>query len=264
MNRFIKIIFFLIFLTNISSNIYAGKTKNAKIIWEDDFTDSEKKKLSSWLKTSLSASEKLLGKYQFEHVFFIQKSENASEPVPWAHTTRSSPQAVHFHVNPDFALQEFVGDWTAVHEISHLAIPFLGSENSWFAEGFATYMQNLILLDMGIYDEAKYREKYKYKLEKARPHFTADKSFISVLKSLRSNHQYPEMYYGACCFFLELNKKYQNQTGNDLLFYLHKYQKCCRNGHSSLNDFISELDRISNSTIASNFLEEMGNAQLVF
>jgi len=264
MYRFIKIIFFLIFLTNISSNIHAENTKNVKIIWEDDFTVQEKAKLRSWLKTSLSACQKLLGTYNFEFNFFVHKSENASEPVPWAHTSRSSPQAVHFHVNPDFTLQEFLDDWTAVHEISHLAIPFLGSENSWFAEGFATYLQNLILLDMGIYDQKRYKEKYKYKLDNARPHFTKDKSFISVLKSLRSQYKFPEMYYGACCFFLELNKKYQNQTGNDLLFYLREYQKCCRSGHSSLNDFISELDKISKTNIASDFLEEMKNTQLVF
>lgn len=260
----IIIIGILVLLFINAKNSKAESNDEVEILWADSFTKAEQTKLTNWLTTTYSACEKVLGKYTFEFNLVVHRRDNSDEPVPWAHTSRLKVQSVHFYVNPDFSLQDFIEDWTAVHEISHLSIPYLGPNQKWFAEGYATYVQNLILLDMGVYDKGRYDRKYKYKLDNARPHFTEDKSFISVVTELGLNYNYPEMYYGGACFFIELDKKFRAKLGNGFLFYIKKYQQCCRKGFSNLDDFISDLDKVTKSKITSKFLSELNENQLIF
>jgi len=257
--------FGLLALIILSPNFSLAKQNDdIVILWADSFSKAEKIKLTKWLVSTFKACEKVLGKYTFDYSLIVHRRENANEPVPWAHTSRLKVQSVHFYVNPEFSLKEFLDDWTAVHEISHLSIPFLGTEQKWFAEGYATYAQNLILLDMGIYDKLRYDKKYKYKLNNARPYFKKDESYIYVLKSLGNNSMYSEMYYGGACFFLELDRKFRSEFGNSFLFYIKKYQECCRQGFSTLDEFIFEIDKLTKSKIASNFLKELNKKQLIF
>jgi len=263
----ISIVLINLFTINSNTKQLDFKTldsDNSRIIWEDNFSENEKIKIQKWLAITTAACQKVLGKYEFDFNYYIYKRENSMEPVPWAHTSRDEIQAVHFYIDPNFSLDKFLSDWTAVHEISHLSIPFLGQENSWFAEGYATYMQNLILLDMEIYDRTKYDNKYTYKLNNARKYFVKDKSYIKVLNELKQNHKYPEMYYGAACFFIELNKQYESQLNKKLHNIIAQYINCCRVGHSSLIEFLTQLDNISNSKIASNLYNKLQNEQLIF
>ncbi len=39
---------------------------------------------------------------------------------------------------------ELVDDWTLVHELSHLAVPYVPSEDAWLSEGLATYYQEVL------------------------------------------------------------------------------------------------------------------------
>ena len=127
--------------------------KNIAWHWEDHFTPVEKEKLVDWLEQTTEAVQSTLGTYPFTIHFYMHRRDYANEPVPWAHTSRGSEQAVHFHVDPNYELKEFLADWTAPHEISHLSIPFLGKENSWFAEGYATYLQCQVMYTMGEYNQ---------------------------------------------------------------------------------------------------------------
>ena len=43
-----------------------------------------------------------------------------------------------------------MNDWTAPHEMSHLAIPYIGEKEVWFAEGFASFMQYQVMMEMGV------------------------------------------------------------------------------------------------------------------
>ena len=103
--------------------------------WEDRFSRQEQQKLKKWLFTITYGVEQTLGIYPFEVHYYIHRRNFASEPVPWANTDRNYKQSVHFHVDPSFSFQEFIDDWTAPHEISHLSIPFVGRNQSWFSEG---------------------------------------------------------------------------------------------------------------------------------
>lgn len=214
-------------------------------IYESDFSSSEKIKLEKWLNSTTMAVAKRLGDYPFQVHYYLNRSENAGEPVPWAHTERSDIQGVHFHVNPDFSLEDFLNDWTAPHEISHLAIPFVGKSNSWFAEGFATYMQNEVLLEMNEMTEKQVKDKYDSKLDAAYPYYQKEEPFAEVAMDLRSQHRYPQMYWGGAYFFVQLDKELKKNNGKSLCEVLVEYQDCCRLQDGSIDDIMTSFDQIS-------------------
>jgi len=147
-------------------------------------------------------------------------------------------------------------DWTAPHEISHLAIPFLGKSNSWIAEGFATYMQNEILLELKEMSQAEVDEKYRRKLSNAYPYYQENSTFAETAMALRKRNYYAEMYWGGAYFFMQLDKRLKAEKNMNLCAILKQYQDCCRMGDSNINDVLKSLDKISKSSIAQDLMEE--------
>jgi len=61
----------------------------------------------------------------------------AREPVPWGQVMRGGGDAVHLYIDQTRPLQEFLDDWTLVHELSHLLHPRMASDDAWLYEGIA-------------------------------------------------------------------------------------------------------------------------------
>ena len=247
----------LIVVNNPSISNSASIIPPAEIIfhWEDHFNNKEKEKIKTWLNKTALATQQTVGNYPFDIHFYIHRADNADEPVPWGNTERSEIQGVTFHVNPNFSLEEFLHDWTAPHEISHLAIPFPGKSNRWFSEGFATYMQGQILIEMGEFTPEQIEAKYQKKLSNCRPYYQSDSPFIVVADSLKRNHHYPEMYWGSVTFFVNMDQHLQKSEGKSLNELLQEYQACCRSNDKNLNDLIRSFDRLTNDTYPSDLLE---------
>jgi hypothetical protein len=213
-------------------------------VWEDDFTQDEKDKLVVWISEVYETTDRLLGPFPFSVSIHFYRSGRSSEPVPWAHTRRSGQQSLHFHIDPSFSLEEFRADWTAPHEISHLALPFLGRENSWFAEGFATYMQSEIMVAMNVMTQEQMREKNREKIE-YNQRFFKDKAepFHLVCRELvRKNHNYPAMYWGSVTFFVRMEQYLQENKQFSLTRLIRDYQKAGRMTDTNLQDVIASLD----------------------
>lgn len=226
-------------------NVEADISSEIIFYWEDKFNKKEKAKIKEWLKQTTYAAQNVLGNFPFDLHFYIHRDNNAREPVPWGNTKRSDIQGVKFHVNPNFSLGEFLNDWTAPHEISHLAIPFLGPENAWFAEGFATFMQGQILIEMNEFTSQQIQDKYMSKLANALPFYQSNSPFIMVADSLRRNHHFPEMYWGSVTFFDNLNQHLIKTKGKSLNELLQEYQKCCRLKDKNLDDLIRSFGELT-------------------
>ena len=242
---------------NPSVSNSSGITPPAEIIfhWEDNFNNKEKDKIVTWLNKTALATQQTVGNYPFDLHFYIHRADNATEPVPWGNTERSEIQGVTFHVNPEFSLEEFLNDWTAPHEISHLAIPFPGKSNRWFSEGFATYMQGQILIKMGEFTLEQIENKYQKKLSTCWPYYQSDSPFIVVADSLKRNHHYAEMYWGSVTFFVNLDQHLKQTQGFSLNELLQDYQSCCRENDGNLSDIIRSFDRLTNNSYPSDLLE---------
>ncbi len=233
----------------------ATGSADVRIQWQDPFSAAEQQKLRSWIEETVAGVERLVGPYPFDIHIHMHRADGAREPVPWANTRRGSQQGVNFHVNPDFSLDAFLTDWTAPHELSHLVIPYLGSKHSWFAEGFASYMQYQVMQATGQLTPKEASHRYLSRLDKARRNYRFDdRAFASAAPKLRAERKYPVMYWGGAAYFLQVDAALRANGSARLIDVLARYMSCCRRNRKDLDRLVADLDRISGSSEFSSHL----------
>lgn len=234
--------------------------------WENRFEKEEVYKIKQWLGKIDEAVIDTYGKYPFEMHFYMHRSKSDNEPVPWAHTTRGKDQGVHFYVNTSYSLADFLADWTAQHEISHLSIPFVGKENAWFSEGYATFMQCQVMEVQGVMTSEEVDQKYAMKLANCKKAFQTNLAVPQAADSLKKAWNYPAIYWGGVSFFWKLDAAYQSKLNKSLPQVIKAYVSCCRVGDSSPEKLCEALDQITETSIASELLTKYQSlpARLMF
>ncbi len=222
--------------------------------WADSFTPSERAMLTDWMTRTADGLAALTGPLPFDvHIRFHRT--NSREPVPWANTTRGRRQGVNFHVDPRFSLDRFLADWTAPHELSHLALPYLGRRHSWFAEGFASYMQYQVMYEMGVASWDDIMDRYRERMVRAKRRYDYEHlTFAAAAPRLRARGSYPTMYWGGAILFLRADHRLREATGRTLVDVLAQYVACCRTRTRDMTSLIRSLDDLSQTTV---FSEEL-------
>jgi hypothetical protein len=101
--------------------------------------------MRAWIQDSAQMVADLYGRFpQTQVQILIAPGARGNEPTPWAYVVRGGSPAVHFFINQRRPMQEFFDDWTAVHELSHLLLPYINADDIWLSEGVATYYQNVL------------------------------------------------------------------------------------------------------------------------
>ncbi|RLA47339.1 MAG: hypothetical protein DRR06_02705 [Gammaproteobacteria bacterium] len=215
------------------------------IIWQDSFTTKERQKLTSWISEVSANVETLVGPFPFEVRIQFFRRGHAREPVPWANTIRSRTPGVRFYVDPLYSLDSFRRDWTAAHEISHLILPYLGSQNAWFAEGFASFMQYQVLHTMGVLSKQKMAQRYHRSIVRAEHDYAyPTQPFVAAAPRLRMEGKYSVMYWGGAVYFLQVDHWLVQTRGTTLIDVLKDYIDCCRRNGDDLDQLIIQLDQL--------------------
>ncbi|GAB5414098.1 MAG: hypothetical protein Cons2KO_17010 [Congregibacter sp.] len=223
----------------------AGTLAELQWHWEDSFRDDEKNKLQLWLREASQGVEAFAGAFPFDVHVHLHRRDGASQPVPWANTERSGRQAIHFYVDAQYGLQAFREDWTAAHEFSHLIIPYVGRSNAWFAEGFASYLQHSVMVEIGVIDHAEALRRRDQKMSKAvKKLAAAAEPLPDTMPELRKQGAYPTFYWGGAVYFERVDAALL-LSGTSLRQVLQDYLHCCRQGRRSLDGLAALLDGLS-------------------
>jgi len=223
--------------------------------WEDDFKEAEQTKLKNWILDVDEATHAVLGTYPFDIHYHFHRS-NGNQVVSFGHTARNSLQGVHFYVNSDFSEEEFHADWTAPHEISHLAIPFVGRNNKWFSEGFATYFSRQIMIEMGCLTQHQFDSMYFSKIQDKMVYYNSPSTFIEVSDSLQENSIYSAFYWGGSSFFLKLDRQLKKEHSTNFCNIIASYQSQNRMKDNSLRALIKSFDSILGEDIFSSLMKD--------
>lgn len=235
------------------------QTARAELIWhwEDRFSAAEREKLTAWIEQTAAAVEDFIVPFPFDvHIHFHESS--SSRPVPWANTIRSRRQGVNFHVNPSASPEKLRADWTAYHELSHLLIPYVGRSHSWFAEGFASYMQYQVMKSAGVISEREMESKYRSRIDRAERRYDMEEMpFVEAAPMLRAKRQYPTMYWGGAVYFLRVDQALA-ERGTSVPDVIREYVVCCRTNRTrGLDRLVAEFDRISGTDAFSRELTDV-------
>lgn len=126
--------------------------------------------LARWLRAAAANVTRVYGRFPnpSPQIIVVPVTSFGNSAVPFGRVIRDGGEAVQFFVDPDRPLEDYLGDWTATHEFSHLLLPYVGSREKWISEGFASYYQNVLMARAGEYSETMAWQKLHDGFERAR------------------------------------------------------------------------------------------------
>ncbi|MCB9225378.1 MAG: hypothetical protein H6582_14460 [Crocinitomicaceae bacterium] len=236
---------------------------NHKIFWiyEDGFNDEDKSKLKTWITKVVDATTVTIGNYPFDLYIHFARIDRGISAVHFGHTIRGKKQSVRFYVNPAMPLEDFLSDWVAPHEISHLSQPFVGKKNKWFSEGYATYMSRQIMINMGYYTDDSFDSLYRAKISSTLDSYgSSTLTHIEISDSLVKAHNYGDMYWGSSSFFFTIDQQLKEKYQIRFRDVVKNYQQCCRLKDKSLLSILQSYDHIVGDTLFIGLMKQYRNA----
>ena len=252
-------ILLIVLLTSLLFSIPSSKAESLKIpgsrmevVFEGAFNQQQKQKLLPWIEEMAGAVSSIYGEFPLKRSRIkIVRSYSWREPVPWGEIQRWNESQILLHVNPSFDYQRIREDWTAVHEMSHLLLPYAGSSNSWFSEGLASYYQNVARGNAGLLSEKEAWQKLF--LGFRRGERSAQRSPVALSQASRERGGNMRIYWSGAAYFLNVDLALRLASGGKktLPIVLRQYKNCCLPNHqpTSVRRIIRKLDQLSETTL---------------
>ena len=199
--------------------------------------------LQRWVEEAARATVLPSGRFPLRsaRVEVRETQSRGSSPVPWGQTSRDGDVAVLLYVRRDASYEQLRADWTAVHEFSHLAHPYLGERGRWLAEGLASYHQNVLRARAGLLtpEEAWQRLDAGFRRGEA----VVDGPALDAMGRQRGGTM--RVYWAGAAYWLEMDLALRRHHDTTLEAILDRYAQCCLDGtaHVAPEDFVAALDR---------------------
>lgn len=229
--------------------LHAGDTELRVVVVDVD-DPARVDLLQRWIRESAEATKTLSGRFPLRSAYVrVQQIDSRdSSPVPWGQTQRRRAVGlpdvgVLLYVRRDADYESLRGDWTAVHELSHLYHPYLGDSGRWLAEGLASYYQNVFRARAGMLDAD---EAWK-SLDAGFRRGEAVKSGAQLDAMGRGRSGTMRVYWAGAAYWLEADLALRSESDTTLDAVLDRYARCCLHGGDSVAppDFAAALDRIA-------------------
>lgn len=154
-------------------------------------------------------------------------NSRAPNAVPFGRVIRDGGETVELLIDPTQPMENFLDDWTATHEFSHLMLPYLHREFHWISEGFAQYYQNILLTRAGAYDEQRAWQKLYLGYERgrqSRPELSPNEAAAGDVRSGRM-----KVYWSGAALALMADVTLRERSGGkeSLDVLLERLQTCC-------------------------------------
>ncbi|MBV1877461.1 MAG: hypothetical protein KUG79_07460 [Pseudomonadales bacterium] len=230
------------------------KVANAELIihWKSKFNAAERHKLRNWLVHAANTTSLIGGQFPRQQANInLYRYDNTRQAVPWAHTVRHTRvQGVTFYVNPAMALESFISDWTAVHEFSHLFIPYPGRDDLWISEGFASYYQNILMARAGTLSDTQAWQKLVDGFKRGSNDSNSDLTLTELSTQIRSRGGFMRVYWSGALYFLQAEILLQ-QNNQSLNAVVDQFSQCCQQEHKRWNGqkLALAFDKIANTQV---------------
>lgn len=225
-----------------SHTIRAGET--ALSIEVFDIDDPQRvEMLQRWVEEAARATVLPSGRFPLRaaRVEVRERPGRGSSPVPWGQTSRDGDVAVLLYVRRDASYEQLRADWTAVHEFSHLAHPYLGERGRWLAEGLASYHQNVLRARAGLLAPEEAWQKLDAGFRRGET--VAGGTALDAMGRQRGGTM--RAYWAGAAYWLEMDLALRRDHDTTLEAVLDGYAHCCLDGsaHVAPEDFVAALDR---------------------
>jgi hypothetical protein len=115
-------------------------------------TDADREDIRRWLGEAGRMVASIYGRFPVPRVQLVVVPVGpGSEPVAFGYVSRGGGASVMLLLRRDAEVDRMVSDWVAVHELTHLVLPYCRREDAWLSEGLATYYQEILRARGGAY-----------------------------------------------------------------------------------------------------------------
>ena len=223
--------------------VFVSSALNYKIIWKEEVDKTTDEKARVWLDTLVSASYRINGQYPDTLTFYLNQVNTLKDGCGWAYVKYPHKiRGVYMDVNVHVSLDTLLSNWEPPHEISHLALPFMGEENRWISEGFATYMSRHVMLGLGIYDDETIMEFYHQTFSEVEEYYLRDETFEYVALELIERRKYSAFYRGGAMYFYVCDHFMLERNGIRLRDVINEYQSTHKKTDIGFDMMIDSLD----------------------
>lgn len=136
-------------------------------------------------------------------------------------------------------------DWIAVHEMSHLYLPFTIKPEIWFSEGIATYYQNVLRARAGQITPEQAWSNLRNGFELGRTEFI-NRSLVDATEAMPREGIYLRVYWGGAAVALaaDVELRRRSQQASSLDQALTELGQCCtaRQRYYAVDDLLRILD----------------------
>jgi predicted metalloprotease with PDZ domain len=185
--------------------------------------------VAGWLEESAAAVATLYGRFPLPQAqLLVVPLGPQSEPVPWGQVLRGGGPAAHLFIDQTRPDNEWRADWTAVHELSHMLMPYISRHDAWLSEGFASYYQNVLRARAGMISEADAWRKLTAGFERGRKGTRPGVTLSAASRQMRREQAFMRVYWsGAAIALLADMRLREAGDGLSLDVALSRLAECC-------------------------------------
>ncbi|MCC7540007.1 MAG: hypothetical protein IT379_27560 [Deltaproteobacteria bacterium] len=187
--------------------------------------------LRRWIRAAGTAEASLYGRFPVSRAQIVVLPTGASDgngPVPFGIVGRGGGASIALLLAADATDDEVATDWVAVHEMTHLAMPYVRREDAWLSEGVATYYQEVLRAraDMRAPLEAWHA------LDEGFRRGASDgtgRALASESESVFRTGAFDRVYWGGAAFALAADVELRSRSGRQesLDTVLERLSRCC-------------------------------------
>jgi predicted metalloprotease with PDZ domain len=209
---------------------------------------------ANWIAENARSVASVYGRFPYPDTqILIVPIGPRSSAVPFARVVRGGGGAIEFFVDESRSLDDYRGDWTATHELSHLLLPYVSSKDRWLSEGMASYYQNVLRARDGRLTEEQAWQKLESGFERGRASTRGGESLASATQSGWNSTM--RVYWSGAAIMLKADARLRALSGGrqSLDTALASLHECCfdtgRNWRAK--ELFTELDRLTGRRVFS-------------
>jgi hypothetical protein len=176
-----------------------------------EFTDARfrggTEPLMEWIRRSLGIVSAYYGNFPMSSLR-IQVVREDGGGVHGGKTWGYRGGFIRVQVGRDVTAAQLLDDWVLVHEMTHLALPDVGDDQSWFSEGLAVYVEGISREQAGNRTQQDVFEEQMKQMPRGMPQ-PGD-------RGLDHTHTWGRTYWGGAMFCFVADVEIHRRTGNRL------------------------------------------------
>lgn len=207
----------------------------------------------AWLRNAALGVTTAYGKFPVPNArLLVIPNAQGSEPVPWAFVQRGGGPSAQFLINHRLPSEELLADWTLFHELAHLLLPYISSQDAWLSEGMASYYQNVLRARRGVISSLDAWQRMHAGFERGRKSQIGT-TLADATERMYRNAGYMRVYWQGAAIALVADYRLRVRTRgrHSLDSALAGLAQCCLPSETAWRgrDVLQRLDEITDTTV---------------